>query len=259
MKTANIISVYRQFIKSFLVLGSYAVLKPKSLGGLCEKILDHHIQKEGIHLPRVTCEEFLSQNFPSMAKVDIHNTFAIAPGTRGITLEEAAVVGILTQASQAKYCLEFGTYRGWTSSFLASMIPEGGQIYTLDLPEGQPAALEVKQRDEYGLKSMQIGEVFRNNPSYSRKITQLTGDSASFDFSSIGVSFDLVFIDGAHSAAYIQSDTENAFCVVHAGSLIVWHDYKSSCPEVVHYLDRLAERRKLWHILDTSLVICRVE
>jgi predicted O-methyltransferase YrrM len=106
---------------------------------------------------------------------------------------------------------------------------------------------------------VQIGEVFQNSSSHSRKITQLIGDSASFDFSGIGVSFDLIFIDGAHSTAYIKSDTDNAFKLVHTGSLIAWHDYKSSCPEVVKYLDRLAETCRLWHIQNTSLVIHKVE
>lgn len=258
MRISNIVAVSRQFCKACLVLGAQALRKPRNLGRLCEIILDHHFQTERNHLVRVTCEEFLLQNFHPVNEFETHDFFPLTPGTRGISLEEAAVLRMLTQASQARICLEIGTYRGWTSYYLASIIPHDGHVYTLDLPEGQSAALEVKQRDEYGLTSFQIGEVFRKLTTHSRKITQLTGDSATFDFSSIGVLFDLIFIDGAHSSAYIHSDTENAFKLVHPSSLIVWHDYKSACPEVIHYLNRLAESRTLWHIQNTSLVIHRV-
>ena len=64
--------------------------------------------------------------------------------------------------------------------------------------------------------------------AYEKQITQLYGDSAAFDFSPYEGKMDVVFVDGAHSAAYVKSDTEVALRLLKPeGGLILWHDYSS--------------------------------
>ncbi len=68
------------------------------------------------------------------------------------------------------------------------------------------------------------GERFLNTPQQSI-ITQLWGDSATFDFSPYYNSMDFVFIDGAHSEHYVKNDTEKALQLIKkSGGIIVWHD-----------------------------------
>ncbi len=57
-------------------------------------------------------------------------------------------------------------------------------------------------------------------------VTQWRGDSRRFDFGSLELKFDLVFIDGDHHYDFILSDTRNVFRhLVHEKSIVVWHDY----------------------------------
>ena len=59
----------------------------------------------------------------------------------------------------------------------------------------------------------------------TKKIHQLFGDSAKFDFSPYYDSCSLVFVDGSHAYDYAMSDTKEALKMVKKGGVIVWHDY----------------------------------
>jgi predicted O-methyltransferase YrrM len=62
----------------------------------------------------------------------------------------------------------------------------------------------------------------------SNKITQLYGDSATFDFSFFWGSIDFVFVDGSHSYEYVLNDSRVALRLLKKnGGIIVWHDYDS--------------------------------
>ena len=92
------------------------------------------------------------------------------------------------------------------------------------------------------------------------KITQLLGDSATFNFSDYLKRMDLVFVDGSHAIEYVRSDTENAFKMICSGAgVIIWHDYGDEFPDVRTYLNGLAENRRdyrFYHFLHTLLVAC---
>ena len=66
-------------------------------------------------------------------------------------------------------------------------------------------------------------------------VVAFTGDSNSFDFSSLGKKFDIVFINNGHGYHRIVNDTRKAFeFLMHDRSVLVWHDY-SFFPEQIRY------------------------
>jgi uncharacterized protein (DUF488 family) len=57
-------------------------------------------------------------------------------------------------------------------------------------------------------------------------ITHIQADSQTFDYTSLGKKFDLIFIDGNHHFEFVMNDTRNAFNLLKdENSMIVWHDY----------------------------------
>jgi hypothetical protein len=57
------------------------------------------------------------------------------------------------------------------------------------------------------------------------RITQLYGDSDTFDYSPYCNCMDLIFVDASHSYSYMKSDSENAFKIPSRNGTIVWDDY----------------------------------
>jgi predicted O-methyltransferase YrrM len=259
MNIKNIVNAVNAFIKTLAALSTSILLCPKKIGGLCEPLLDHYLHNKLQDIIHEDIEEFLLREYGENEELFLNLSLPIIVGMRGITLSEAFVLAALIKVSKARQCYEIGTYKGWTSHFLASSLGKDGKVYTLDLNSGQNAIFGVKPRDEYGLSEDEIGYVSKQCQIHNNQVEQLFGDSAQFDFSSYKEQIDVVFIDGAHSAAYIKSDTKNALTMVHENSLIIWHDYKYACPEVVKYLNRMAKKCKLYHIKNTSLVIYRVK
>jgi hypothetical protein len=63
-----------------------------------------------------------------------------------------------------------------------------------------------------------------------------------------------VFIDGAHSAEYLENDTALALRMVRPGGIIVWHDYMV-WNDVTTFLNAFSLRHTLQHLAGTSLVV----
>ena len=66
---------------------------------------------------------------------------------------------------------------------------------------------------------------------------------------------DLVYVDGGHSLPVVTKDTENAFRVLAPDGTIVWDDYFHLYPDVVSFLDTLADQYPLHGIKGTNYVI----
>jgi predicted O-methyltransferase YrrM len=128
-------------------------------------------------------------------------------------------------ASRYEHCtyLEIGTWRGESVANVASVAEE---CITISLSEEEMRQAKFSE------------EVIRNHAIFSREMSNVTHighNSRTFDFSSLGKKFDLIFIDGEHSYEAIKSDTRNAFRLLKdESSAIVWHDY-SYGPEVVRW------------------------
>ena len=166
---------------------------------------------------------------------------------------DRAVLCAMSRLVRPKTFFEIGTYLGETTLALARNNPEA-QIYTLDLPspgERKSAALEMT--DEYLFERWDRGSAFKGTPE-SGRITALTGDSATFDFSPYAGRIDMAFIDASHSYSYVKADTEAALSMLSPQGVIAWHDYPAY-PGIYAYLNELGATpgRKIYHITGTGL------
>ncbi len=109
---------------------------------------------------------------------------------------------------------EIGTWRGESVATIAS---RASSCFSLCLSE--------KEMLELGMHAGTIAAHMQFSKGLTN-VTQLRGDSRSFDFKKLNRKFDLIFIDGDHHYEFIKSDTENVFrYLVHDKSMVVWHDY----------------------------------
>lgn len=183
-------------------------------------------------------------------------------GIQGIRVEgpvarhEPLVLSALSQVLECERIFEFGTSQGDTTWLLAHNLPSA-RIYTLDLARPEDAAcaeLELADRAEY-FNTWECRTRFSGTPEASG-ITQLHGDSATFDFSPYRGNIDLVLVDASDSYSYVKLDTEAALGMLSDLGTIVWHDY-TNYSGIYAYLNELAPSldRPIFHILDTSLAL----
>lgn len=151
-------------------------------------------------IPQVPLGEVLGRD----TVLEVHDPLA-APGS--VSLLELSVIGGLIRRLRPKRLLEIGTLDGRTTLNMAANAPPDARIYTLDLP---------------GLSS---GSYFAGTPE-AAKITQLRGDSATFDWSPFDGTVDFVFIDADHTYPFVISDSRRTVKLLREGrGTIVWHDY----------------------------------
>jgi predicted O-methyltransferase YrrM len=147
--------------------------------------------------------------------------------------------------------LEIGTWRGES---LVNVAGTGAQCVSIDLSPG-----EMKKK-KFSEEMISNQGFFIKNESNIRRIFH---DSASFDYSSLETSFDLIFIDADHHYESVKTDTRNAYELLrNADSTIIWHDYGFSTervrPEVLAgILDGLPvkEHSNLYHVSNTMCAI----
>ena len=90
-------------------------------------------------------------------------------------------------------------------------------------------------------------------------VQQHFGDSATFDFSPFEGSCDLVFVDGAHTADYVEIDTRTALRLVRPGGTIVWDDCHLIHAGVPKTLTRfLKEGHPIRRMASSRLAVLRV-
>jgi Methyltransferase domain len=176
-----------------------------------------------------------------------------------------AELAILAQAAAAippgSIVVEIGTFDGRTTLNLAvNAAPTS--VVTLDLPPDERAAFALVPGERQYVDKPQPGARFRAcAPPWraaARRITQLLGDSATFDWSPCQGRAGLVFVDGSHAYDYVRKDSETAMRLVAPGGIVLWHDY-GRWEGVTRALDELETERRLGlrHIAGTSLVIWR--
>ena len=163
-----------------------------------------------------------------------------------VTVFELLVLARLTRARRPQRVFEIGTFQGRTTMNLAANAPAEAHIFTLDLPAESEAAaaLPLEVADRRYIRKATPGARLHGS-GLEGKVTQLLGDSATFDFTSFsrdGV--DLVFIDGSHSYEYVCSDSLRALQILRTGGgTIVWHDYNNwpGVSDALHDLQRSHE------------------
>lgn len=146
---------------------------------------------------------------------------------------------------------EIGTWRGES---VATLSVRSDTCHTLCLTDEEMRSL--------GMNEISIA-AHRRFSKELPNVTQLRGNSRTFDFASLGSKFDLVFIDGDHHHETIVSDTRNVFAhLVHENSIVVWHDYGYH-PDQVRYevmaaiLDGAGPERleRIYHVAHTKCAI----
>jgi predicted O-methyltransferase YrrM len=224
---------HQQFTKQWLTAGLAADAAPRALSA---HFFDVYPEIEGCRVP--------------MGDVE-YRIFNMDP------LEQYCLASI-TALLQPRTIFEIGTYDGTTTLLLARAAPEAS-IFTLDLP---PDSRHDPDIDPHGAmdaafaKVGGVGSRFRNAPE-SERITQLYGDSRTFDFSGYLGRMDMVLVDGAHVYEVARLDSENALLMLTPRGIAVWDDYAPHWPGVVQAVDEAGARhgKAIWRLIPTELAI----
>jgi len=177
-----------------------------------------------------------------------------------VSLAEVIMLAkLVTETKAGEEIIEIGTFDGRTTLNMAVNSPESCPIYTLDLPQGDETAFDVEEGEKSFIDKPTPGMRFiQSDEPCTKKITQMLGDSATFDWSDHVNSAGFIFVDGSHAYDYAKKDTATAFQLIRPGGFIVWHDY-GVWEGVTKALEEIeAEQRLgLQHIRGTSLVVYR--
>ncbi len=173
-----------------------------------------------------------------------------------LSLDAQFCIACLVKHYKPRRIFEIGTFNGNTTLQMAVNSGNDCQIFTLHY---DPAKLEtpdskfkLAEGDKKYIGNQEM--VFRSTP-YENKINLLFGDSAQFDFYPYYGRMDFVFIDGSHAYDYVRNDTEQAFRMLGEKGVIIWDDYDASWPDVIRYLNELAQQKEICWINGTSLCL----
>lgn len=264
MKVSSTLSMESSFARKLVFASMKAITCPRST---LSWIIRGHLAKDqtfvsqmywiaGV-LPRVS----LNAIFPGIeeSEVVLPRAFDRKSGT-SISVEEACHLGVIAKHIKARKTLEIGTYDGNTALVLAANVGTNGMVVTVDLPpefstEEQDSL--AYQDGEFNLTPRdQLGRQYKVHDLAAR-IKQVYGDSGKLDWETLGGPFDLVFIDGCHTEAYVRSDSENAMRYLLPGGVILWHDY-GMIPSVSRVVDQLAKETttmKVYAVVGTRIAV----
>jgi len=177
-----------------------------------------------------------------------------------VSLQELAVLSGLAAGIHSGTIVEIGTFDGRTTLNMALNSGDDVSIFTLDLPSDMETAMDVDEGETAFINKPASGARFTGEPGssfpQSKKITQLLGDSATFNWGPHESRANLIFVDGSHAYEYAKADTESSLKMLASGGTIVWHDY-GVWEGVTQALEELQENSdmSLRHVRGTSLVI----
>ena len=182
----------------------------------------------------------------------------------GISYTELTILAALTRWISPKRILEIGTFNGWTSHNLALQLEDEAELVTINLPDGEHPRLESGGWNARYFPETVSSLLFEGRPTASQ-IKQIRKDSANLSAEDFSDKFDLIFIDGSHSFAYVENDTKLALSVANDQAIIIWHDYGKPAhwAGVTEYLHREGREGNLYPTYwlhhnrnpETSLVI----
>ena len=217
-------------------------------------------------IPRVALEGFV----PRLVRGEFGPTLASevclvgagdgAPG--GTSDTEAIILAVL--ARDARCMFEFGTATGRTTYLWARNSAPDARVATLTLAPNQVSAYAAAPGDTEHAARHAIDESAFTRFLYSgtdaeAKVTQLYGDSKTFDEGSYVGRCDLIFVDGSHARSYVESDTAKALRMLRPGGVLLWHDYRDPVVQpvtigVYEYLNELRASLPIVRLGSTSLV-----
>jgi predicted O-methyltransferase YrrM len=177
-----------------------------------------------------------------------------------ISLFELLAIASLVKQYQPKQLFEIGTFDGRTTLNMLLNTDMDAQVYTLDLPVDHISntAYALAKHEVIFADKKESGIRFKHH-TRAHHITQLYGDSATFDYTPYMGKMDMVFIDGSHAYDYVQSDTVNAFSLLKKeGGILIWHDL-GVWDGVTQYLNEQYQNNPVFknmvHLKNTSIAI----
>jgi hypothetical protein len=178
-----------------------------------------------------------------------------------VSLGELAVLASAAAASRAgDEIIEIGTFDGRTTLNLAINAPAQYRVFTLDLPPDAAPKFDLAPGERAYVEKPRSGRRFLQAPpewaAAAGRITQLIGDSATYDWSPHAGRAGLVFVDGSHAYDYVSADSNTAFRLVANKGMVIWHDY-GVWEGVTRALEEIEASRQLGlrHVRGTSLVV----
>ena len=154
------------------------------------------------HLNRILNDEFNQEFNETRGMWSEHLVFFSSLSLRGVNF---------------KNILEIGTHKGETTRILNHLFPEA-EIMTIDLPTNVAKGIEIYTYSE----SDEIISARETNIGGVQNIQQIQMDSCNLVFGKL--SFDLIWLDGAHGYPVCTIDITNAIRMVAAGGLIICDD-----------------------------------
>ena len=204
-------------------------------------------------IPQVPLSRFLTSD------VAVRLTqLVVAPGN--VSLTELTVISAMCATRRPATIFEIGTFDGRTTLNLAeNSPPETHSTRSTCRQASWTRPRTFSHREDAFVRKGASGARFMGSPHVAR-ITQLSGDSATFDFLPYHGGIDLVFVDASHAYEYVLADSRTALALVRPGGCIVWHDYGTGdWPGVNRALNELRRTEpRLEHlqwIEGTSLVV----
>jgi predicted O-methyltransferase YrrM len=166
----------------------------------------------------------------------------------GLRRLDQEVLVAMVGAVGASRVFEIGTFDGGTTALLVEAVGPTGEVFTLDLP---PSAFDATQAPPEFDGSM-VGWRYAGSPGAER-ITQLFGDSKTFDYSPWFGSIDVVFVDAGHDYPHGAADSANALRLVRDGGLVVWDDFVPHWWGLVQAIVEVVGERGLKRVEGTNL------
>lgn len=181
---------------------------------------------------------------------------AVLAAQHNCSIHELATLAVIAKWVRPSKVLEIGTYDGRSALAIAANMPEGSELWTLNLPpdHGKDDKDSLKYDEKLAFK-VESGFRFHAMPEASR-IHQVFADSTKFDYAGMGP-FQFVFIDGGHEETVVRKDTENVLRLVdRSRAVILWHD--ATKYGVRPALEKLrAQGHPISLVLGTTLAVMR--
>lgn len=194
-------------------------------------------------LPVVQLEEL----FPDFSET--LNSFAFLGG--GSLPTDLALLKSLCRKFENCSYFEIGTWRGESVRNVADVAQD---CFTLNLHPDE--IIQLTGNSKYANAHFFFS---KNLPN----VTQLLGNSRTFDFAGLNKKFDVIFIDGNHHHDFVKSDTQKVFAhLAHENSIIVWHDYAYSPGkvrfEILHAILEAVPKEQHQYLYSVANTMCAI-
>ncbi len=220
-----------RFLEEFFIDVTKPSRKLKFLRGLIYANYDYVVR-----FPKVRVCDFLSV-YPAARGLEILMLLHRDERWSLSELETLYLLAIISMRRAPKI-FEIGSAHGETTYAMARINQET-HIFSLDLPVDDTVAHQNKMR-------------WKNTPQ-EQQITQLYGDSRTFDYSPYLGQMDIVLIDGDHSYLTCKSDSAKALKLINNKGIIIWDDYNAL--EVQRAVNELLPTDNIFQLKGTGFAV----